>query len=756
MAFPLRLFLLLLLAVALPDRAAQAAPWQAQRADGNHDMDYPEVLMNDGLKFLEDVGVIAGKTLGEGDAASRLTPRTEALGGGEVTGVSAGRSFPAPGLVAEPKPDSHLGGPSRQKIQNTADKKSLKRSELLRQMLKEMQQGAQEMKREPVQQETFSEEISDSVPDSAAGREAMPGTVTQDNVPGKASPLAWLHKVLKPSAPPTGVSAERTFPAPLLIGVQKPHFHRRGLPREKDKRTGEKESLQSKDIWKQRVEELQKGPDMDLEVLWKAAFPGGSGRSSAASDARRNVMPHTSTGLDTGDELARKAPPLAWQYEVLKPSGTPAVAGVSAEKTSPAPGLDAAHKPGSQGRGKTKHTSDKKSLEPFEVMWHMLKEMQQGAQEVDEEAVLKAALPGGSSGSLAASAAGREAMPGTVIGDWDSDMDYLEALVEDGLKFLEDVGGKPLGEGDAASRPTPRTEALGGGEVTGVSAGRSFPAPGLVAAPKPDSHRRVVDQKAKYKKALPRGSSGSLAASTAGKKAMPGTGPDTGDELAWKAPPLAWQYEVWKPSGTPAVAGVSAEKTSPAPGLDAAHKPGSHGRVPPTGKTKHTSDKKSLEPFEVMWQMLKEMQQGAQVVDQKAKYKKALPRGSSGSLAASTAGKKAMPGTGPDTGDASGTTRVPDSQKGIERGFCQGTRCWLGITVGLLAMELIFMGCFGICYVCKRKRSTSGKQLKDSGCTTHPGSLNSSSSVMRAWAALSRALRRGPWSSHCRDEGIFL
>ncbi|XP_023800807.1 uncharacterized protein LOC111941835 isoform X2 [Cyanistes caeruleus] len=638
MAFPLRLFLLLLLAVALPDRAAQAAPWQAQRADGNHDMDYPEVLMNDGLKFLEDVGVIAGKTLGEGDAASRLTPRTEALGGGEVTGVSAGRSFPAPGLVAEPKPDSHLGGPSRQKIQNTADKKSLKRSELLRQMLKEMQQGAQEMKREPVQQETFSEEISDSVPDSAAGREAMPGTVTQDNVPGKASPLAWLHKVLKPSAPPTGVSAERTFPAPLLIGVQKPHFHRRGLPREKDKRTGEKESLQSKDIWKQRVEELQKGPDMDLEVLWKAAFPGGSGRSSAASDARRNVMPHTSTGLDTGDELARKAPPLAWQYEVLKPSGTPAVAGVSAEKTSPAPGLDAAHKPGSQGRvsptGKTKHTSDKKSLEPFEVMWHMLKEMQQGAQEVDEEAVLKAALPGGSSGSLAASAAGREAMPGTVIGDWDSDMDYLEALVEDGLKFLEDVGGKPLGEGDAASRPTPRTEALGGGEVTGVSAGRSFPAPGLVAAPKPDSHRRVVDQK--------------------------------------------------------------------------------------------------------------------------AKYKKALPRGSSGSLAASTAGKKAMPGTGPDTGDASGTTRVPDSQKGIERGFCQGTRCWLGITVGLLAMELIFMGCFGICYVCKRKRSTSGKQLKDSGCTTHPGSLNSSSSVMRAWAALSRALRRGPWSSHCRDEGIFL
>ncbi|XP_023801525.1 uncharacterized protein LOC111942645 isoform X3 [Cyanistes caeruleus] len=200
----------------------------------------------------------------------------------------------------------------------------------------------------------------------------MPGTVKQDKVAGKASPLAWLYKVLKHTGPPavTGVSAGRTFPAPLLISVQKPHFHRRGPL--SDKRTGEKESLESNNIWKQIVEELQKGPDMDIQVLWKAAFPAGSGHSSAASAAGRNGMAHMSTGPDTGDLVAGKARSLALRYEDLKPSGPPA--GVSAERISPAPGLDAAHKPDSHPSEKTKHTSEKKSQERFEVMWKMLKE----------------------------------------------------------------------------------------------------------------------------------------------------------------------------------------------------------------------------------------------------------------------------------------------------------------------------------------------------------------------------------------------
>ncbi|XP_023804060.1 uncharacterized protein LOC111945624 isoform X3 [Cyanistes caeruleus] len=606
MAFPLRLFLLLLLAVALPDRAAQASPQRAQGADWNHHMDYLEV-MNDGLKFLEDVGA---KPLGEGDAASQPTPRTEALGDGE--GVSAGRTLPAPGMVTAHKPSSHHRGLPREKTQNTAEEKSLKQSEIIRQMLKEMLQGGQGMKREPVQQETFPEGIIDSVPNSAAGREAMPGTVTQDKSRGKASPIAWLHKVVKPSAPPavTGVSAERTFPAPLLISVQKPHFHRRGPPSDKDKRIEEKEFPESNNIQKQIVEELQKGPDMHLEVLWKAAFPAGSGHSSAASAAGRNGMAHMSTGPDTGDSDAGKAPPFALRYEDLKPSGTPAVTGVSAERISPAPGLDAAHKPDSHPSvpptEKTKYTSEKKSLESFEVMWQMLKKMLQGAQEVHEEAVLKAVFPGVSSGSLAASAAGREAMPGTVLGDWDRDMDYVEALVENGLKFMEDVGAKPLDEGDAASQPTPRTEALGDDEVTGVSAGRTLPAPGMVTAHKPISHRRVVDQK--------------------------------------------------------------------------------------------------------------------------AELQEAFPGGSSGSLAASAAEKKAMPGTGPDTGDTTSTTQVPDSKKDIERAFCQGMFCWIELIAGVLCLELIIMlCCFGIWYACKRKRRTAEQHLKYSGCTKHPDSSSSTS-----------------------------
>ncbi|RMC16801.1 hypothetical protein DUI87_06395 [Hirundo rustica rustica] len=54
MALALRLILLLLLAVALPARTAQAAPWRAQGADWNLDMDYLEALAHNHFKSLED------------------------------------------------------------------------------------------------------------------------------------------------------------------------------------------------------------------------------------------------------------------------------------------------------------------------------------------------------------------------------------------------------------------------------------------------------------------------------------------------------------------------------------------------------------------------------------------------------------------------------------------------------------------------------------------------------------------------------
>ncbi|XP_031977030.1 uncharacterized protein LOC116449522 [Corvus moneduloides] len=213
--------------------------------------------------------------------------------------------------------------------------------------------------------------------------------------------------------------------------------------------------------------------------------------------------------------------------------------GVSAGRTSPAPLLVPARKPGSHRRGppkrKNKATGDKKSLESNDVLKQILKEMVQGGQggcislslllslssrglslhictrrarhrgrdpwqprgpaaaftpcrAMEAEAVLKAAFPGGSSGSLAASAAGREAMPGTGTGDWQHDLDYLESRLDDGLKTSERAGAEPVGDGQATSQPMSTTEPQR--EDEGVSAGRTSPAPLLVPARKPGSHRR--------------------------------------------------------------------------------------------------------------------------------------------------------------------------------------------------------------------------------------------------------------------------
>ncbi|XP_031977205.1 uncharacterized protein LOC116449621 [Corvus moneduloides] len=157
--------------------------------------------------------------------------------------------------------------------------------------------------------------------------------------------------------------------------------------------------------------------------------------------------------------------------------------GVSAGRTSPAPLLVPARKPGSHRRGppkgKTQATELKKPHEPLRIMRQMLKEMLQGGQEVDIEALWKAAFP-----------EGWEAMPGkaTGTGDWDQDMDYLEYRLEDGLKTSAHAGAEPVGDGQATSQPMSTTEPQR--EDEGVSAGRTSPAPLLVPARKPGSHRR--------------------------------------------------------------------------------------------------------------------------------------------------------------------------------------------------------------------------------------------------------------------------
>ncbi|XP_064262836.1 uncharacterized protein LOC135292625 [Passer domesticus] len=104
---------------------------------------------------------------------------------------------------------------------------------------------------------------------------------------------------------------------------------------------------------------------------------------------------------------------------------------------------------------------------------------------------------------MTATAVGLEAMPGTVTGGWDQDMDYLGKLLDYGLRLMGNPGAEPAGEGGAASQATSRTEPLGDAEV--------------------------MDQTSVQKEAHPGGSVSSWVAPAAGRKAMPDMGTGTAD-----------------------------------------------------------------------------------------------------------------------------------------------------------------------------------------------------------------------------------
>ncbi|XP_064278727.1 uncharacterized protein LOC135302231 isoform X2 [Passer domesticus] len=187
--------------------------------------------------------------------------------------------------------------------------------------------------------------------------------------------------------------------------------------------------------------------------------------------------------------------------------------GVSAGRTFQTPLLVTARRPGSHHRGpprgKNKATGHKESHEPSEHMRQMLKEMQQAGGQ--GEPVQMEAFPRGSSASMPASAAGREAMPGTGTGDWDRDVHHLEMLVNHGLRFLELDEAEldeddDVDEDDLDSQPIPITEPLEDAE--GVSAGRTFPGPLVDVARRTSSRRRGSLRMEK----IPRGDSKSLEA----------------------------------------------------------------------------------------------------------------------------------------------------------------------------------------------------------------------------------------------------
>ncbi|XP_023804038.1 uncharacterized protein LOC111945602 isoform X3 [Cyanistes caeruleus] len=231
MAFALRLFLLLLLAVALPDRAAQAAPWRAQGADEGGRKASPAAWLHEDFLPLEP-----------------------------HAGVSAARTFQAPFLVAARKPSSHHGGSLRGRNKPTEDK-----------MLSELDRRY-EMNPKAVLKAAFPGGSSGSWAASAAGREAMPGTVPGDKGGRKAPPAAWLHEDFKPLEPHAGVSASRTFQAPFLVAARKPSSHHRGSPRGRNKPTEDSKSLETSKHMDKMLSELERRHNWDgdmehLEVL---------------------------------------------------------------------------------------------------------------------------------------------------------------------------------------------------------------------------------------------------------------------------------------------------------------------------------------------------------------------------------------------------------------------------------------------------------------------------------------------------------
>nr|XP_041573898.1 uncharacterized protein LOC115492415 isoform X2 [Taeniopygia guttata] len=265
MALALCLLLLLLLVVALPARAAQAAPMKAQGADWDGDLDYYEAVLENGLKFLDDVGA---EPVGEGGAASPPIPITELLG--DADGVAAGRASPAPLLVTACKPSSHRRGPPTGKIQDAAGKISLEPYKLKQQMLKEMEQARQNG--EAVLKAVFPRGSRDSVPASALGREVMPGRVTGD----WDRDMAYMENLVKDS----------------LRNLNRGG----GPPGEMNQDREDKKSLEAARHLDQMLSDLERRRAMNQESLQKVTVPERSSGLVPAFTAGGQAVPGTGTG----------------------------------------------------------------------------------------------------------------------------------------------------------------------------------------------------------------------------------------------------------------------------------------------------------------------------------------------------------------------------------------------------------------------------------------------------------------------------
>ncbi|XP_056357423.1 uncharacterized protein LOC130258241 isoform X3 [Oenanthe melanoleuca] len=497
MALALRLFLLLLLAVALPARAAQAAPWPARGADER-----------------------------EVSQVARLHEDLQPLEPPAVTDVSAGKAFPNPLADATQEPSSNPRGSLRRKKKPIGNSEIQDDSNLLDQMLSDLE-ISREIEEETGLAAPIPRGSSGSVPVSAAGREAMPGTVT-GGPPGWNNPEIGdkksleadrlLEQMLSDLEISREIEEETGLAAPIPRGSSgsvpvsaagreaMPGTVTGGPPGWNNPEIGDKKSLEADRLLEQMLSDLEISRAMKGKTVLKALFARGSSGSVPASAAGREAMP----GTVTGDE--HEVSQVARLHEDLQPLEPPAVTDVSAGKAFPNPLADATQEPSSNPRGslrrKKKPIGNSEIQDDSNLLDQMLSDLEI-SREIEEETGLAAPIPRGSSGSVPVSAAGREAMPGTVTGGppgWNNpdigDKKSLEAdrLLDKMLSDLERRRGmnrKPLWK---AAFPEGREAKSGTG--TGTT---------------------VIEQKSVPKEAFPRGSSGSVQASPAGGTVTPGT-----------------------------------------------------------------------------------------------------------------------------------------------------------------------------------------------------------------------------------------
>ncbi|XP_056371699.1 uncharacterized protein LOC130266456 [Oenanthe melanoleuca] len=304
---------------------------------------------------------------------------------------------------------------------------------------------------------------------------------------------------------------------------------------------------------------------------------------------------------------------------------------------------------------------------------------------MERQTVLKEAFPGGSSGTLVASAEGREVMPNTVTGDEHARKSPPTPLLHEDLLLLEPAAGVSAGKRlqDALLIASGKPKS----HHRGLPSGRNKSTNLFLKASKHLeenlSHlerRREMERQTVLKEAFPGGSSGTLVASAEGREVMPNT--VTGDEHARKPPPAPWLHEDLLPLEPPA--GVSAGKRLQGAFLTPSGKPSSHHRGPPRGRNK---------PTDLFMRASKHLEENQS--NPEKRY------------------------------DAVGVSRHDKTMwKRMRSVFCWETHCLLKLMAIVAGGALLLMMCFaGIWYCYKRKQCSCAdteEQPKSSGSNKLP------------------------------------